>query len=92
MELKVTATSCVCDSWGLVEEYGDKLAQFGATCNGKPIKEVEVPEDDTDERMFSDADVKIKIDNLETLRDFIGTFGRIVMGTSFIEIYNDYRE
>ena len=92
MELKINATSCCCDDWKLVEKYGDKLAQFGVTCNDKPIKEVEIPAEDTDERMFSRPSVKIKIDNLETLRDFIGTFGRVVMSSSNIEIYDDYRE
>lgn len=92
MELRVRATSCCGGSWAIVEKYGDKLAQFGATCNGESIKEVEVPSHDDEDAFYSDPVVKVNFTSLEVLRDFIGTFGSVVMGTSYIEIYDDYRE
>ena len=91
MELKVKATSCF-SSWDVIEKYGNKLSDFGATCSGTPIKEVTVPDEDSDER-FNPPDIKITVNNLETLRDFIGSFGgKVVLSSNFIEIYDDYRE
>ena len=91
MELKVKASTCF-SSWDVIEKYGNKLSDFGATCSGTPIKEVTVPDEDSDDR-FDDPDIKVTINNLETLRDFIGSLGgKVVLSNNFIEIYDGYRE
>ena len=91
MELKVKASTCF-SSWDVIEKYGNKLSDFGATCSGTPIKEVIVPDEDSDDR-FDDPDIKVTINNLETLRDFIGSLGgKVVLSNNFIEIYDGYRE
>ena len=87
MKYTVSASSCWRNEQ-LVEEYGEKLAMFNATVNGiflKGVTEICLDED-------TEIKVEVEINSLEVLRDFIGTFGTVVMGSNHIEIYDDYRE
>ncbi len=88
MVVEVKASSC----WNitdLIEEYGDKLKMFNATVDGIDIDKVTLPEN---EEECLEKKVEIRINSLEVIRDFIGTFGTIVMNNNSIEIYDDYRE
>lgn len=87
MVVEVKASSCW-DITDLIEKYGDKLKMFNATVDGIDIEKVTLPEDAED----LEKKVEIRINSLEVIRDFIGTFGTIVMDDESIEIYDDYRE
>ena len=88
MLMEIKATSCW-DIKELIEKYGDKLKMFNATVDGVSIEKVKLPENE--EECF-EKKVEIRINSLEVIRDFIGSFGTIVMDDKYIEIYDDYRE
>lgn len=91
MVIQISAASCW-SSVDLIKKYGDDLKKFGATVDGIAIDEVKIPEEYSEERFNFEKPVKIEVNSLEVIRDFIGTFGKIVMGNNFIEICDDYRE
>lgn len=90
MVMQVSATSCW-NSADLIKKYGDNLKKFGATVDGIAIDKVILPED-PEECFNFEKSVKIEVNSLEVIRDFIGTFGLVIMGDNSIEIYDDYRE
>ena len=92
MVMQISATSCW-TSVDLIKKYGDDLKKFGATINGIAIDEVKITEEYSEERFdLESSKVEIEINSLEVIRDFIGTFGKIVIGNNSIEIYDSYRE
>ena len=88
MVVEVKATSCW-DIKELIEKYGDELKMFNATVDGVSIEKVKLPEN---EEECLEKKVEIRINSFEVIRDFIRTFGTIVMNNNSIEIYDDYRE
>jgi biotin-(acetyl-CoA carboxylase) ligase len=44
------------------------------------------------QRLLSKKDVKIEINSIEELIDFMNKWGELVLNQNEIEIYNDYRE
>lgn len=86
MEYIVSASSCFMVE-NFVNKYGKALEKFHATFEGKPLPEVKSFED------FDFGKVKITINSLEELNDFVSTFGHnIIYSKNEIEIYDDYRE
>jgi len=93
MEYKITAASCCSFSepFKLVEKYGERLADFGATCDDTPIQNFVKP-DDEDEYFYDIPTVKVELKTLEELNNFIKTFGKVIISDNRIEIYDDFRE
>lgn len=83
MEYIVSASSCFMAE-DFINKYGKALEKFHATFEGKPLPEV---------KSFGFEKVKITINSLEELNDFVSTFGHnIIYSKNEIEIYDDYRE
>lgn len=85
MEYIVSASSCFMVE-DFVAKYGKALEKFHATFEGKPLSEVKSFEG------FDFEKVKITINSLEELNDFVSTFGNIIYSKDEIEIYDDCRE
>lgn len=85
MEYIVSASSCFMVE-DFIAKYGKALEKFHATFEGKPISEVKSFED------YSFEKVKITINSLEELNDFVSTFGNIIYSKDEIEIYDCCRE
>lgn len=84
MEYIVSASSCFMVE-DFVNKYGKALEKFHATYEGIPLPEVKSFE--------GFGSVKITINSLEELNDFVSTFGHnIIYNKNEIEIYDDCRE
>lgn len=93
MEYKIFAASCCSFSepFKIIEKYGERLADFGATCDDTPIQNFVKP-DDEDEYFYEAPTVKVELKTLEELNSFIKVFGRVIISDNRIEIYDDWRE
>lgn len=93
MEYKITATSCCrfAEPFKIVEKYGEKLANFGATCDDTPIQNFIIPYSE-DEYFYDIPTVKVELKTLEELNNFMKVFGKLIISDNRIEIYDDWRE
>lgn len=93
MEYKITATSCCgfSEPFKIIEKYGEKLANFGATVYDTPIQNFIISHSE-DEYFYDIPTVKVELKTLEELNNFMKVFGKLIISDNRIEIYDDWRE